>query len=306
MVADIVRAARESFEEVEFLLSAVACAAFSSRFATLLQPVPAPEVFLDRLTGECDIVAIRAALDGLPAGPRDLAREDVVATLTHHTICLVRYVLFGPSGSALALQRVVSIHPASDKNVHTRLAMNPARQFPLQPSERTIRNRRTFELDSGTMGTFESFHGAPGAAWYSILHHGLLESADDPANVSTGRAYGDGLYLAEQLSICIAFAPPARIWLKPQWPRSLAAIGVFDVVASNVVRRAPIDPTLPKNFVVADEASVALKEIQVLTCVGASARRGTGNCSALLIVYAICLVALGGGAVSVLNMFPGQ
>jgi hypothetical protein len=303
MVADIVRAARECCEEVEFLLSAVACAAFSSRFATLLQPVPAPEVFLDRLTGECDIVSIRAALDGLPASPRDLAREDIVTTLPHHTICLVRYFLFGSSGSALALQKIVSRYPVSDDTVHVRLTMSPARQFPLQPSERTVRNRRTFELDSGTMGTFESFHGAPGAAWYSILHNGLLESADDPANVSTGRAYGDGLYLAEQLAICIPFAPPSRIWLKPQWPRSLAAIGVFDVIASNVVRRAPMDRTLPKHFVVADEASVALREIRVLACVGASVRRGNGSCSALLIVYAICLIALGGGAVSMLNMF---
>jgi ARTD15 N-terminal domain/Poly(ADP-ribose) polymerase catalytic domain len=302
MDEDIARAAREKYVEVEFLISALASAAFSSRFATLLQPVPAPEVFLDRLTGECNIHAVRAALAALPSSPSALSRIDVVQSLPQQTRCLVHFVLFGPSGSSLGIRNVSAQHPAATECPHTRFVLDPGSNSPFQRSARSARNKRTFALDCSARESFQAFHGAPGAAWYSILHHGLLESANDPANISTGRAFGEGLYLAERFHICLLFAPPCRVMLPSGWPYMLSAVGVFRVVANDLVRRASTDQELPAHYVVADEASVVMEEILIMKAPRAPARLD-GSWLSVLVIYGLCLVLIGSGAMGALNLF---
>jgi hypothetical protein len=291
-----------SCAEVEFLISALASAAFSSRFATLLQPVPAPALFLDRRTGECNIHSVRAALTALPSSPSALTRVDVVQSLPWETRCLVHFALFGADGSSLGIRKASTPHPAARECCHTRFVLDPGSHSPFQRSRRSARNKRTFLLDSAARESFQAFHGAPGAAWYSILHQGLLESVNDPANVSTGRAFGEGLYLAERVDICLSFAPPGRVMLRPGWPYTLSAVGVFRVVASDLVRRASTDRGLPEHFVVADEGSVVMEEILILTAPRAPSKRG-GSWLSALVVYGLCLVFVASSAVGILTLF---
>jgi Poly(ADP-ribose) polymerase catalytic domain len=294
MNSEIALAVRLDPVAAEFLLSSAAAAAFSSRFATLLYPVPAPSHFLDPTTREPRVRALRAALRQLPQPTARLADPVAVAALSPPAIALVHDILC--SRDAPRLRVVPHPHPSVPSDVsHVRLSVSEAGP------------RALFDALAGTHGTFLAFHGTPGAAWHSILRTGLRLVPDDPAEVETGRAWGDGIYMAEQFALAAGFAVPART--REQWAGDddFCAVGAFRVVCGlNVRRHSTRDPHLPPDYVVVpDAAFVVLEEILWLrrpalasssrTRRGSRQGRRKGSVSVvtlLLLFYALTLLLL--------------
>ena len=54
-------------------------------------------------------------------------------------------------------------------------------------------------------GSFFAFHGSPAQNWYSILRNGL-RSMSNTGYMSTGAAYGEGIYLATDLNTSLVYA----------------------------------------------------------------------------------------------------
>lgn len=157
-----------------FLLSSVAHAAFSSRFASALSPVPAAAFFADAY-GEPRILALRAALASLPP-PSSLASPAAVASLPRPSRALLADVLLrngelrvrscGRHGTAVALRAAGTARP------------------------RALR----------------VWHGSHVRNFWSITVGGLRVFPNDAAHVETGRAFGDGCYCAESLETASSFS----------------------------------------------------------------------------------------------------
>jgi hypothetical protein len=245
MDAEIAAAVQIDVAAAEFLLSSTAAAAFSSRFATLLQPVPAPTLFLDASNSEPRIALLRASLEQLPHPLVRLSDVSVVSALPRTTAALVHAVLCAPGSPRLRSR--FGRHPDLPAGVsHLRFSV-------VSPSGDAV----AFAALAQRHGEFTAFHGSPGAAWYSILHRGLRLVADDPAEVETGRAWGQGIYMAERLSIAEGFATPARIGDKWAGDGDVCAVGAFRVLQSNEVRRhATTDSLLPQDYVVVPDATL--------------------------------------------------
>lgn len=157
-----------------FLVSSVAHAAFSSRFASALDPVPAASFFADA-SGEPRIDALRAALASLPP-PQSLISPAAVARLPPPSRALLAEVLLcegalrvrsrGRHGGAVTLRVAGHARPRA----------------------------------------MRVWHGSHVRNFWSITVGGLRVFPNDAAHVENGRAYGDGCYCAESLETASSFS----------------------------------------------------------------------------------------------------
>lgn len=310
-------AAKHDLDAVVFLIATAASAIGSIRFASLVNPVPSPEHFDHHNTGECDIDALRRACEVLPDQPEDLCDLSVVKSLPVPTRALLFDALFGPNTDAAYVTSVgpdvallvrsrdrsdVSFDAVESQTLTRAQGPRPSSSRPSKPRRFVVQvesrcpshvpvahtqdreaaqsytNVTAFASSARQYGTFRAFHGAVGAAWYSILRRGLREFPNDPAFVSSGRVFGDGIYLAERIDIALAFASPSPAFQRRnarrlhsrrsgslQWPSELSVVGVFDVVHEPETQRAGRDgSSLPPHYVVAKEGMVRLTELVVL------------------------------------------
>lgn len=272
-------------------------AAFSSRFATLVSPVPCPELFEDAATGEVRIGALRAALAALPATPPPsaapqpaecdlLSARELLADLRARAAALAPATGTRAGVTGLRLRRYAVAHAAEGG-----------------------RGRR-----SETCERFVAFHGSAVPHWWGILNRGLEVTPDDPATVETGRVYGQGVYCAERYAVAAGFAPVAVGEAQPPgWGGVDSVVGVFEVVEDSdgvVVRRHCNDPSLPEGYVVVGDAAF-IRLVELVVSVPPARRRnardgerrgdnrvgalfgGPSWVVVLIVAYALGLVAIG-------------
>lgn len=276
-------------------------AAFSSRFATLVSPVPCPERFVDAATGEVRIGALRAALAALPAEPPPSAASrpaECELLAAHELLADLR-------------ARAAVLAPATG----TRAGVAGPRLRRYTVTHAAEGGRSGLGDHGDICQRFEAFHGSAVPHWWGILNRGLEVTPDDPATVETGRVYGQGVYCAERYTVAAGFAPVVVGEAQPPgWGGIDSVVGVFEVFEDSdgvVVRRHSSDPSLPEGYVVAGDAAF-IRLVELVVSVPPVRRRKTrigeqrgdgggiwavfGDSSwvaVLILAYAIGLVAIG-------------
>lgn len=275
---------------LHLLTTLLSQAAFSSRFASLVSPIPCPEHFVDPATSEIHIHALREALSELPSTPSGL----------------FNIPLPPPAAALLADLRLRASALANATGARTGVSGARLRRYAVRGGG-----------ESGGAGRFLAFHGSAVQHWWGILHRELEVTPDDPATVETGRAYGQGVYCAEKFDVAASFAPGVIGRPEPPgWGGVDSVVGVFEVVEDQdgvVVRRHANDKSLPEGYVVVSDAAY-IKLVELVVSVpplrkrrgragsgtegsdGGGMRGMLGGCSwvvVLILAYAIGLVAIG-------------
>jgi len=91
------------------------------------------------------------------------------------------------------------------------------------------------------------FHGSKSYNWYSIIRNGLKICSGTPL-MTTGAAYGNGIYLSDSLNISYNYGISGK----------KSVVGVFEVIDHEKYQKAP------SIFVVNDEKKLSLKYILII------------------------------------------
>ncbi|KAG0555660.1 hypothetical protein M758_12G190100 [Ceratodon purpureus] len=79
-------------------------------------------------------------------------------------------------------------------------------------------------------GSFFAFHGSPAENWYSILRNGL-RSMSNTGYMSTGAAYGEGIYLATDLATSMGYArATSASWTKGKLKDGFQCVAICEVI----------------------------------------------------------------------------
>eukprot|EP00903_Cladosiphon_okamuranus_P021150 g19426.t1 len=123
--------------------------------------------------------------------------------------------------------------------------------------------KRREAMRTGGTGSFYAFHGSKPNNWHGILHMGL-RNMSGTKYMSTGQAYGSGIYMADQLQVSLTYAgvggtgPGSSHWpLSSSGSNSTQAVivAVCEVIDKEENRKTHG----PKYFVIPEEESVATR-----------------------------------------------
>lgn len=269
-------------EAAEFLLALLTTAAFSPRFASLLDPVPVPARYLHAPTRQVDIALLRADLRALPP----LAPPPA---LTPPQAALLAHALFRPGGTTPLLS---SAGPDPHLAREASRLRRPRRFAAPAPAPATTAFR----------GAPTAFHGAPPDRWYSILRNGLR--VPPAVSASNGRLFGDAAYLAAAFGLALAFAPH-----QPVLRLRASRVAACSVVGEFAVEAADVRDDVPDGYVVAQrvaglrlEALSALVEVAAERAPGSPGAvheallrvwRAVGGFGVVALLYVLALLAVG-------------
>lgn len=94
-----------------------------------------------------------------------------------------------------------------------------------------------FSRQRELQGSFFAFHGSGAENWYSILRNGL-RSMSNTSYMSTGAAYGEGIYLATDLATSMGYARAVG----SSWPNGKLHNGFQCVAICEVINGSPRGP----------------------------------------------------------------
>lgn len=309
----VARVVREDPRAAEILLGLLGAAAFSPRFASLLDPVPVPSTYAPR-NEDVHIDALRHDLRTIPKLTDTSGRTFPEMSLRARA--LVEYALFGPVDpgdvSPQMLLRSDRLRRAPD-DVREGLECSQFHVTCQKPPRPQV-----LLAEDKPDGVFTAFHGATIDRWYCILRYGIRVRSPEPYNVSNGRVYGDGAYLTTESSLALSFAPHSPLTLTAVPVSGLSAYGTFTVVKQtfdDCTHRPGSSGSahgVPTNYVVvADENRIRLDGITILASTAASPRHclpiresmmlrllwnlysSIGPFGCVILVYVTCLVIVG-------------
>lgn len=110
-------------------------------------------------------------------------------------------------------------------------------------------------------GSFFAFHGSSPENWYSILRNGL-RSMSNTGYMSTGAAYGEGIYLATDLSTSMNYARPTGT----SWGNGKLKNGFHCIAICEVINGSPRASPRSNNILVVpreNEKNVAIRYLLV-------------------------------------------
>jgi len=98
-------------------------------------------------------------------------------------------------------------------------------------------------------GSYFAFHGSSIENWHSILRKGLV-NASNTKLMTTGAAYGAGVYMAAESSVSVGYARTGKSWKKSKFgdSSSLMCLAICEVVKAEGV------PTTANPYYVVQEA----------------------------------------------------
>ncbi|MCO5584583.1 hypothetical protein L7F22_038514 [Adiantum nelumboides] len=83
-------------------------------------------------------------------------------------------------------------------------------------------------------GSFFAFHGSPACNWFSILRNGL-RSLSNTRYMSTGAAYGAGIYTASSMATSLGYAMQGSGWKHGRMHTSFHVLAVCEIVNESLV-----------------------------------------------------------------------
>ncbi|CAM9614435.1 unnamed protein product [Laminaria digitata] len=113
----------------------------------------------------------------------------------------------------------------------------------------------------GSAGSFFAFHGSSADNWHGILHLGL-KNMSGSKYMTSGKAFGSGIYMAEKLSVALLYAKRTS---KPHWPKARNTGEAVIVAVCEVVPRKlnTWEQNSQQYFVVPDEECVATRYLLI-------------------------------------------
>jgi len=103
------------------------------------------------------------------------------------------------------------------------------------PAKEALFRRRRSEIakkkGKGARGSFYAFHGSALGNWHCILRIGL-KNYSNTNKMSTGAAYGEGIYMASNASTSFSYMVPGNTWTKSSLGNgsNIACIAVVEVL----------------------------------------------------------------------------
>jgi len=91
-----------------------------------------------------------------------------------------------------------------------------------------------FQETKKTKGAFLAFHGSGFFNWHSIIRNGL-RNLSGTSLMSTGAAYGSGIYLGADSSTSFGYAGASGGWAKSRFGNSCTCVAVCEVINAGYV-----------------------------------------------------------------------
>jgi len=203
-------------------LSLFVAAASSYRQDTTLRPFPP---FFLTSNGERDVEGLQAALTSLPS------LEDVRRGLNQNSLLLsVRLLklLLWVFGGGLRLrclskteaEEVLSL-PGRDSSTSKSTSSHPQPQVVLEVLGPGLSN---WEERVARESNLWAFHGSRLDNFHSILNFGLQQHRNKVS------LFGEGIYLARDLGVCLAYSHRGQTWQKSALGNSISALAVAQVL----------------------------------------------------------------------------
>eukprot|EP00735_Rhodelphis_limneticus_P001284 TRINITY_DN11870_c0_g1::TRINITY_DN11870_c0_g1_i1::g.16511::m.16511 TRINITY_DN11870_c0_g1::TRINITY_DN11870_c0_g1_i1::g.16511 ORF type:complete len:323 (+),score=-5.98,sp/Q5U2Q4/PAR16_RAT/30.21/3e-27,PARP/PF00644.15/5e-10 TRINITY_DN11870_c0_g1_i1:93-1061(+) len=224
LAENVSRQLEECPEGVDLLLSAFSAALLSYRRGTVLDPLPS--FYKDRLkTGqEPDYDYLRGLLKEISCVSEQKSK---VRLLSHDALQLLSWLSRLPKVKIMTLPPMEMLKKASPEYLAKgfQTAMLPAYAFQFLQ----LGGGTDFEELAEEYGVTVAFHGSKPENWYPILHQGLKNLSGTPLQ-RTAAAYGDGIYLSEDLSVALGFSPQFAMWDKSALGDTIALVAVCEVI----------------------------------------------------------------------------
>lgn len=294
ITADLQQALQSDPMACELLLTLAHAAAHSGRQSLTLNPIPAS--YLNASTREVDVDKVRDALHTIPALQRAYT-ADAAQAFVHEageTRHLLHAAIFGTGRTAGNGNGNGNGNDNGNDGaiMQTPVLTTTKRRTLFSAEDR--RNRSSFLLCTEGSHTADealtAYHGSPVGNWYSIVHTGL-KHLPAASGAQTGRAYGDGVYLARDFDVAASFAPHCRMGLASSRIQSLSLVGEFSIMLSESA--AGSECTAPDGyFVISNMSCVRLVGLHVLASVSMTALSRSPRSSGLPHVDAVLLIAL--------------
>jgi len=219
--ASLLRLLDQDLLACDVQLSLFVAAASSYRQDTTLRPFPP---FFLTSNGERDVEGLQAALASLPS-LEDVRRglNESSATLSAKLLKLLLWVFGGGLRlrclSKTEAERVMNL-PGRD-SATSKSSSHPQPQVVLEvqgPGLSSWEERVSNESD------LWAFHGSRLDNFHSILNFGLQQHRNKVS------LFGEGIYLARDLGVCLAYSHRGQTWQKSALGNSISAVAVAQVL----------------------------------------------------------------------------
>ena len=224
IVSDIL----ENEDIVDLLISMCYSASNSERRTKIFDPFP--EMYENK--NKKDFEKVSKILSNFPSVSKMQIycenEKDLKLFLGDKEYELLRWILTINRCALLKIPEKKQISELETKYQYITLMDDPAR------ADQFAKNRTKF-------GSYSAFHGSGVENWHSILRRGLI-NASNTELMTSGAAYGSGVYLAEQAQTSVGYAKKGKGWPKSKFggDSNLQGMAVCEVL------KLPGVPTTPK------------------------------------------------------------
>jgi len=198
-------------------VSLFVAASQSYRQDTTLRPFP--PMYINE-EGERDIKSLMSSVSELPP-LSEMARDlEIGATIDGRTLRLLAWILTG-GPSRLTLRSLSSSQAADVLNLAGPVSSNyPQPAFVLEVKTNGFER---WDGDVSADSHFWAFHGSRLDNFHSILSHGLQQHR------TKNSLFGEGIYLASDLGVCLAYSSRGVGWNNSSLGPSLSCLAVTQV-----------------------------------------------------------------------------
>ncbi|GAB0088484.1 hypothetical protein DMENIID0001_029160 [Sergentomyia squamirostris] len=159
---------------------------------------------------------------------------------------------------------------------------------------------RKFQEYAKEFPTKYAFHGSKTCNFHSILNYGLAQHLNKRA------AFGEGIYLSTDVSVCIGYSPAVTSWTHSQLSKTISCVALCEYIDHPVyvkTNRGGSNKDIPRNFLIVTNNDIIRVRYLLLygqprskksSSSGSSLTSWMGNNKAtvLIVSYAVILLAV--------------
>lgn len=261
----------------EFLVRSFAQALHGRRKGDMC--VPFPTVF-----GKGDRRDFQAAESCLENLPFDGSRLDEMRPLSEEQVLLLHWILFSHKNNAKRLKATTMSHLQESSPLLVEEIQQEGKNLCPDTILET-QNNDTVDWNSGT-DLFPAFHGTHPENIHSIVRVGLLNLSSTHMQ-RTGRAFGEGIYLARELATAFSFtrSPCPSNWINKH--EGMRCVFVCSVTNAETLT-SQLD--VPKNYVVVRECDRVIIRYVLIYREHRRSNKRIDFCALLVFIYLATLL----------------
>eukprot|EP00736_Rhodelphis_marinus_P010384 Rmarinus@m.20111 len=237
-----------STSAVDLLLCVFSASLSSYRRGSILDPLPKflKDCNCNSTGDDTDWELMHGAFAEIPSVPEILSSFD---SLSPNAARLLDWASHIPNAQLVEVEPEIVLKRVDQDRLEAWQAVKPAKAYQVT----WLSGGNQFEQMLEKYGCIAAFHGSKAENWYPILHRGLRNLSNSPLR-RTAAAFGEGIYLSEELKVSLGYSNQTHMWTKSLLGDKIGIVAVCEVINHPDIRhgRRRTDEETPETYLIVE------------------------------------------------------